>query len=283
MLAPVAAGLPLRTAIDGIDGSGRWLVEGALWLGWFVAVVATLTPHPISLTAIRILGPTLTGIGLLAIGSAASTAALTVTIGYGVVLTAVGLLPAIGDIMVNGSSYGAERRMALRTPAVAYLGPIPLAWLTVFVGLTGWAIIYDRWHPLAGIAAAGVGAVLAWFGGRVLHQLARRWIVFVPAGFVVHDPFQLAEPVLLPRASIARLGPAEIGSDSEGLDLSAGSLGLALNVETTEPMTFGVLRNRDVETTKSTKLVFSPSLPGALLTEARVRGIKIGGPPTPDP
>lgn len=277
LIAPLPAGTQLRRSLDGVDTPGRWLFEGALWLGWFVGSVATLTPHPVSLTAIRCLAPTLAGVGVLFAVSVGWTAGLAVAIGYSALLTAVSLLPTIGDVMVNGSAYGSERRMALRTPAVAYLGPIPVAWLAVFVGLTGWALAFNGLHPVAGIAIAVVGAALVWFGGRVLHQLARRWIVFVPAGFVVHDPFQLAEPVLLPRASISRLGPAEIGSDADGLDLSAGSLGLALEVEIEEPTTFGVLRNRNVETTNSKKLVFSPSLPGALLSEARIRGIKIKG------
>ncbi|MDH4277478.1 MAG: hypothetical protein OEW83_05280 [Acidimicrobiia bacterium] len=276
-LAPLAAGSQLRGSLDGVGTPGRWLIEGALWLGWFVGAVATLTPHPVSLTIIRCLAPTVAGTGMLFAVSVGWTRGLAVTVGYGALLTAISLLPTVGDVMVNGSAYGSERRMALRTPAVAYLGPIPIAWFMVFAGLTGWAPAFNAVHPVAGVAAAIVGAVAVWFGGRLLHQLARRWIVFVPAGFVVHDPFQLAEPVLLPRGSISRLGPAEVGSDADGLDLSAGSLGLALEAETGEPITFGVLRNRNVQTTKAKKLVFSPSLPGALLSEARIRGIKIKG------
>ncbi len=274
-LAPLAAGIQLRSSLDRLDSPGRWLMEGVLWLGWFVGSVATLTPHPVSLTIIRSLAPTVAGVGVLLGVSVGWTSGLVTAIGYGGLLTAVSLLPTIGDVMVNGSAYGSERRMALRTPAVAYLGPIPVAWSAIFIGLTGWALLFNGVHPVAGLVAAIVGAALVWFGSRLLYQLARRWIVFVPAGFVVHDPFQLAEPVLLPRRSINRLGPAEVGSELDGLDLSAGSLGLALEVETSEPMTYGVLRNRNVETTKSKKLVFSPSLPGALLSEARIRGIKI--------
>ncbi len=276
-LAPLVAGAPLSTALRGVDSPGRWLMEAALWVGWFVAIVASLTPHPVSLTIIRLLSPTLAGVGALVGVATGWTAGLAITIGYGLVLTALALLPSIGDTMVNGSAYGSERRMALRTPAVAYLGPIPLAFVAFFVGVTGWAVILDRWHPIAGALAAGVGAALAWVAARLAHQLARRWIVFVPAGFVVHDPFQLSEPVLLPRGSITRLGPAEVGAETDGLDLSAGSLGLALEVETAEPMSFGLLRNRRIDVTESQRLVFSPTLPGALLSEARIRGIKIEG------
>ena len=276
-LGPLVAGPNLRDALDHVDEPGRWLMEGALWFGWFVAVVATLTPHPMGLTAIRILSPAVAGVGILLGLTVGWSAGLGVTVGFGAVLSAIALSPIIGDLMVNGSAYGSERRMALRTPAVAYLGPIPLTWLAVFAGLVGWAPALGGLGPMAAVPAGLLGGVVVWFGARLLHQLARRWIVFVPAGFVVHDPFQLAEPVLLPRSSITRLGPAEVGAETDGVDLSAGSLGLALDVETAEPMTFGLLRNRNIETTSSTKLVFSPSLPGAVLSEARIRGIKIGG------
>ncbi len=305
LLAPAVGG-PLLDALDQVDTPGRWLMEGGLWLGWFVAMVAVLTPHPVTLTIVRLLSPSVTGLAVLLGLTTGWTVGLSVVAGYGLLLTAVALLPTVGDLMVNGSAYGSERRMALRTPAVAYLGPIPLAWLVFFIGLTGWAVIFTASHPVAGIVAAVVGAIAVWLSARLLYQLARRWIVFVPAGFVVHDPFQLAEPVLLPRSSISRLGPAEVDVDvdvevevdvdvdvdatsgtgsedhPERLDLSAGSLGLALEVETHEPMSFGVLRNRNIEVTNSSKVVFSPSLPGALLSEARIRGITIKGSSTVD-
>jgi hypothetical protein len=158
-----------------------------------------------------------------------------------------------------------------------------VAWLVVFAGLVTWAVLLagERYWPAAAAALVGAGAV--WAGARLLHQLARRWIVFVPAGFVVHDPFQLVDPVLMARAKITRLGPAEVsdlppvdGGDPV-LDLTAGSLGLALEVESSESVLFGVRANGRVETEKAAKVVFSPTLPGALLSEARIRGIKIRG------
>ena len=95
----------------------------------------------------------------------------------------------------------------------------------------------------------------------------------------------LVDPVLVARAKISRLGPAEVvdnaGSSHDEaattLDLSAGSMGLALEVESTEPLLFGVRRNGRVDTETAAKVVFSPTLPGALLSEARIRGIKIRG------
>ena len=44
---------------------------------------------------------------------------------------------------------------------------------------------------------------------RALHGLSRRWIVFVPAGLVIHDPLTMSDAVLFPRRSIVSLGPAD--------------------------------------------------------------------------
>jgi hypothetical protein len=300
---PIIVGPSLRTALETLDSTPQLILEIALWIVWFVGLVACLTPHPLSLTMVRILAPAVVGFavisGLRGGWGAASVAAL----GYGTLLTATVLLPAIGDVMVNGSAYGSERRMALRTPAVAIIGPIPIAWTVTFVGLVAWALLVaDERYWMAGTAAA-LGAVAVWAAGRLLHQLARRWIVFVPAGFVIHDSFQLVDPVLMARAKIIRLGPAELTTGTDGksiddadarpgaadqsadesgvsvdrLDLSAGSLGLAVEVESSDPVLFGVRENHQVNTKKSARVVFSPTLPGALLSEARIRGIKIRG------
>ena len=56
-----------------------------------------------------------------------------------------------------------------------------------------------------GAVALVVGAVAVWWGVRVLHGLSRRWVVFVPAGMVVHDPLALVDPVLVPRAALRSL------------------------------------------------------------------------------
>ena len=79
-----------------------------------------------------------------------------------------------------------------------------------------------------------VGVPLAAVAIRALHGLSRRWVVFVPAGVVLHDLQALVDPVLFPRTSIRRLGPAPADGDG-AVDLTQGSLGLALELELVEP------------------------------------------------
>jgi hypothetical protein len=124
---------------------------------------------------------------------------------------------------------------------------------------------------VVGVLALAAGLPAAWWGARVLHSLARRWLVFVPNGVVVHDPLTLSEPVLLPRTIVRPLGPAPAGSDA--LDLTGGASGLALEVRLTEPVTLvPVARGRrPAEMTDVDALLVTPSRPGRVLTEARRR------------
>ena len=104
---------------------------------------------------------------------------------------------------------------------------------------------------------------------RALHGLARRWVVFVPAGLVLHDPHALVEPVLFPRRSIRRLGPAPADAGAGRRDLTQGALGLALELELAEPVAISPRRaDRTVQVESVGRLLFTPTRPGALLGEA---------------
>lgn len=283
---PAATGYGLAKTFDHLNDGPKLGIELWWWAAWFAGLVATLVPNPISLTAIRILAPASTAACLVAgfVGDRWPTA-LIVSVAWSLLVTTIAFMPTTGDPMINGSAYGSERRMALRAPGFALVGPIQLAWLLAAIGLLA--------PPLAMAANAGLIIILAlvfaggalWVSGKMLHQLAQRWIVFVPAGFVVHDPVQLLDAVLLRRSAIATFGPAvDVGTDAEidRTDLTGGAIGLALGVDLVEPTEITLRRSglsssdQTAKLIKTAALVFTPSLPGALLTEARVRGIKIG-------
>lgn len=288
LLASVVVGNGLNQWLDGRASLPALLVEILLWFGWFVVLVAVLTPSPRSLTICRIAGPAAMGVSIVSAFSTAWTSASVLAVGFAALFSGLVFLPLFGDRMINGSAYGSERRMALRPTAAVLLGPAQLAWLLVFVGLiTGPALLLNERYVLAGFAAV-VGVVLIWAGGRILHQLARRWIVFVPAGFVIHDPMQVVDAVLFRRHDIKSLGPALLENEptwSSGVtasaaprrtDLSGGALGLALEVALKESVPIGRRTKDGMTNVETGNVVFSPTLPGALLSEARIRGIKIG-------
>ncbi len=286
LIAPLMIGPAIRAALDEIGGGRALTLEIAAWAFWFVVLVATLAPSTPALTVARAGTPIAVVIAAIsAVPVGGVTTAVSVAVGGAALATALVFLPTFGDRMINGSAYGSERRMALRPPAFALVGPAQLAWLAVCLGVLGGPVLLaGGWTIAAAIAAViGVGAV--WAGGRVLHQLARRWIVFVPAGFVIHDPVGLVDAVLLRRNVITALGPAVVdtadapdagpGNDAV-LDLSGGALGLALAVAIDEPTPVTVRERGQARNTEAGRLIFTPTLPGALLSEARIRGIKIG-------
>ncbi len=111
---------------------------------------------------------------------------------------------------------------------------------------------------------------------RSLHGLSRRWVVFVPAGMVLHDPLTLLDPALFPRRTIESLRPAP--ADSDSLDLTMGALGLTLELILTEkiPMTRAKPGKVFGEQGASARLLFTPTRPGQVLEEATRRRVPVG-------
>ena len=274
--APLVAGPGLTTLLDGRPEGPALAVEIGLWAAWFAVLVATLVPSPHSLTLCRIAAPAGVGLALIALFARGPEVAVVASLVWTALFTALVFLPLFADRMVNGSAYGSERRMALRPPGFAIVGPVQLAWLAVFAGLVlpGGLLLAERW--VAAVVAGVVGAVAVWAGWRVLHQLSGRWVVFVPAGFVIRDPMTLVDAVLFRRNTVAALGPALTGGETDGrTDISGGARGLALEVALKEPAPISLRVRNEARPVEVENLVFTPSLPGAMLSEARIRGLKI--------
>lgn len=271
-----AIGLGFREIFDNTPDGLASATEVLLWGTWFVGLVALLAPSTLALTALRVVAP----VGIIAplLGATLSqtwTGSVIGAIGVGTLTTVLAMTAQVGDPMVNGSAYGPERRLALRPPAALLVGPIQLAWILVFVGISSGPLLVANGNYLTGGIALVLGLPIAGQAIRSLHQLSRRWIVFVPAGFVIHDFWVLAESILLRRSQIRALGPSALDVGNY-LDLSANSQGLALMVQLDAKVPLALRAKREVQTFSAHRLVFTPTLPGALLHEARVRGVKIG-------
>lgn len=268
--------LTFADIFDAATGSVRNLSEVMLWAGWFVGLVCLLAPSTVSLTIFRIVAPMSIGAPLLGATLASTwTTGVLAGLAVGLPVTVLALSNQVGDIMVNGSAYGPERRLALRPPASLLLGPIQLAWLACVAGLVTGPLLLANSNWISGSIALVIGWLVAIQTAKSLHQLSRRWIVYVPAGFVIHDFWVLAESVLLRRNQIRALGPMALDVGNF-LDLGANSHGLSLMVQLDEKIPLALRANKDIQTFSAHRLVFVPSLPATLLKEARVRGIKIG-------
>lgn len=273
-LLPLTAGGVLGDALDGASGPVRLVASGGLWLGWAAGVVATLIPHAVSLTATRVLAPAALA---AVVGAAAAGHFSALAAGWVPVAAAWTFAPAWGTRCVNGPAYPNERRFLLRAPAPLLLGPLPLAWALMAAGTGAGPLLLAARRWGWGAAALAVGGPLAVVLARGVHNLSRRWAVFVPAGVVLHDPITLAEPVLLPRATVARLGPAFAGA-SDALDLTQRAYGLVLEVRLSRAASLNLLRppRREAEGVESTALRITPTRPGLFLDEARRRRFAVG-------
>jgi hypothetical protein len=274
-LLVVVAGPVLAAALDGWSSPVRTAASLLLWAVWAATLVALLVLHPVSLTVIRVVTP----LALVAVVWAAIVAdhgvgavARGVAVALVVLVVANVFLPETGLVFVNGSAYPNERRFPLRAPGSLLLGPLYLAW-ALLAGLPVAAVLLladGRWVVGAVTAVLAGGAVYVL--GRSLHGLSRRWVVFVPAGLVLHDTMSLADPVLFPKTKIASIDVAP--ADTEALDLTMRSPGLAVQLDLSEdaPLVLAGGPSRRIgDTVPTSSLLFTPSRPGGVVAEARHR------------
>ncbi|HEX9682021.1 MAG TPA: hypothetical protein VGA13_02980 [Acidimicrobiales bacterium] len=273
---PFTVGDALAGALAGADATTARALSSTAWVAWAAVAVAAAVPRSVVLTAIRIAAPAPLAVAVVvAIGHDPSPLALA----SGTTVAVMTVAPGLAPFYIGGSAYGSELRAPLRLPPALLLGPLPLGWLAVAGGSTAPVVLLAdrRWLPA--VIATVVGVPIALVAVRAVHGLARRWLVFVPAGVVLHDPYTLADPVLLPRSMIELIGPAPARSDA--LDLTAGAWGLAIEVRLREPLTLtlarhGFRRRQRGDTGRCSRLIVTPTRPGRVLREADRRGIPLG-------
>lgn len=272
VLGPVAIG----DALDGRSTPVVLTVAIGAWLGWTAAAAALLIRRDVALTAARTLVPG--GLAAVVVSAALGSevdATDLVAVAVAALATMVLFTPTIGAQWVDGSSYGPEQRFPLRAPVLVGSVLAPVTWVLVVLAVTTGPLLLASRQWAFGALATLVGAAIASAGLRSLHQLARRWIVLVPVGLVIHDPLTMPEPQLVLRRMIDRLGPAPADTDAD--DLTAGAAGLALQIDLREPLDLLVRnRGRGTEARSSTRLICTPSQPNRLLEAARDRRIPIG-------
>lgn len=284
LLAVLASG-PLADALAGAAAGTAAVAWAVAALAWTAALVAMLVPRSAGLTVVRLLVPAaLVALGgAAAVGDARSPLDLLALLAAAVA-TLVVLSPWTIDAFVDGSSYGPERRLALRTPLPVLLVAIA-TWAATAAGVAAGPLLLasERW--VLGAAALLVGAPVAALGARALHQLSRRWLVLVPTGMVLHDQLTMPEPQLFLRQTMRRLGPALVdASDADAPDdvtdavedLTAGASGLVIELELTEPVELLVRSGRGTTLRPVTRVRFSPGRPAELLAEAKRRRLPVG-------
>lgn len=277
---PLTAGSSFADALAGRSTAVALTAAIGLWSLWLIGLIASLVPSSVSLTTIRILMPA----SVIAAGWAAVSApdgtdiAHSSALGVTSLCAVLSLSAAVGYMFINGSSYGDERRFPLRPPGPVVLGPLELVWV-VMTGTTlaGPMLLAARaWIPGAIVSVVAVATCVG--GARALHQLSRRWLVFVPAGVVLVDRSTLLDALLVQRHTLRSIGPA--AEDSSAIDLSAGAIGLQLELRLTDtdsiiPTPARRNRRQVIEPVEVDAVRFTPSRPGWVLEAASERRLTV--------
>lgn len=269
IVLPFTVGSALAGELDARSAAVRSVASVLAWTGWVGALVASLVPHPVSLTVLRMATP-----------AAAVVTAFEPTLAAVVataVLVMVVFAPETGRHFVNGPAYPNERRYPLRVPGPLLVGPLALAWVATIGAPVAGVLLLAAGRWVGGVLVLAGGVPLAVVLGRSIHALSRRWVVFVPAGVVLHDPITLADPILFRRQTVERLAPAGADADRVALDLTAGATGLALELVLRDEVEMVLQRagRRSGETVTSARLLFTPTRPGAVVEEATSRRVPV--------
>lgn len=274
---PLTAGAALGAGLDGRSSAVQQTASVGLWAAWVVVLVATLVPHPVSLTVVRVAAPgaLVAVVAVVAGGPVDEPATVAIAMAGALVVVGVAFLPETAMPFVNGPAYPNERRFPLRVPGPVLLGPVEVAWLVVVVVPAAGVLAIAAGAWVLGGVLVGLGVPTAWVLARSLHALSRRWVVFVPAGLVLHDPLALADPVLFEKKLVESLHLAP--ADTDSLDLTKGAFGMALELVLKEkvPMVLMVPGNRAGEAGSSARLLFAPTRLGAVVEEAAARGLRV--------
>lgn len=281
LVLPVVAGPALADALADRSRGVQVVASTMAWLCWGAVLAASLVPRTVTLTVVRALAPVAVLLCTWAAGASDELAFGLAGVVLAVLAAIAALAPTTADAFVDGSSYGDERRVALRVPMAMAVGPVPIAWALAAAGLVTGPLLLAAEQWVAGGLALVLGVPVVVAVVLRLHVLSRRWLVFVPAGVVVHDPLAMAEPVLLQRHLLRRIGPADASAASPdgggALDLTGGALGLALELRTAEPFTVGLRQGREtVETTGVPAVLVTPGRPATTLEVAAQRKLPVG-------
>jgi len=269
------AGPLLAEALDPRSAAVRTTASALLWSGWFAGLCGAMVPHPIALTVLRLVAPGAVVAALLAAFASEADARAAMGLASAVLAVLLAFAPATGVAWVNGPAYPNERRYPLRPPTPLLFGPLELSWAVAVGGPVAGALLLAARQWVAGAVVLAVCLPLAALLGRSLYGLARRWVVFVPAGLVLHDPLALVDPVLFTKEHVRALGPAE--PDTDALDLTQRAAGLVLQLTLDAPASLLLSgpKNRSTKAVEAGSLLFLPTRPGSVLEEAAARRLPV--------
>jgi hypothetical protein len=230
-LAQAAAVGAYGDALDGRSGAVQLVGAVGLWAGWGAVLVALLVPAVATLTVVRMAVPAAVATSIWAVLAGAGGPAGAAAIALAALAAVLAFSGDLGQVFVQASAYGAEQRLLLRPPP-PWVVIVAATWLLAAAGVLAGPMLLAAGVWWLGLPVLAVGVLVAWQGGIRIHRLSRRWLVFVPAGVVVHDHVVLADAHLFRTIDLARIGLAMEGTGAA--DFTGGALGPALEIELRE-------------------------------------------------
>ncbi len=276
VLVAVVGGRAIEAAVDGRSTAVRWVAGVGGWAVWGLVLGALLIASVRSLTIVRVGAPVSAAAAVAVVVAGVSAADLLSFVVPAAITLLVVFTAEFGQSFVQASAYGDEERFPLRPPAAVGVAAV-ITWVVWAAALVAGPLLLAARSWIAG----GVVTLVAVAGTVVLaprwHRLARRWLVLVPAGIVVHDPVVLADTVSLRTNQVRRMRLAP--DSTEAADLTGPASGYAVEIETTETVTavFAFTpREPNGRAIHLTAFLVSPSRPGQALAAASRRHLPVG-------
>lgn len=245
------------------------------WAVWGVVVIASYISHPITLTVLRIGIPVVTGFMIFVAVTQGFSGSQIISAAVSVAVLLLSFSAEIGGIYVQASAYGDEKRFALRPPVVL-VAPILLSTMVADLSIIALPLLVAaRNWTVAAVALVGLYLSVRYLLPRI-HLLSRRWLVFVPAGVVVHDEIVLSINLMIKKQDLAQIQLAR--DDSAAADLSALTWGVPLEFSFNKPLdvalsSIGAKHLNSVSAIHATSIIIAPSRPGAVLTAYKTKNI----------
>lgn len=272
----IVGGRAIEAAVDGRSSAVRWVAGVGGWAVWGLVLGALLIASVRSLTIVRVGAPVSAAAAVAVVVAGVSAADLLSFVVPAAVAVLAIFSAEFGRSFVQASAYGDEERFPLRPPAAVGAAAV-VTWVVWAAAVVAGPLLLAAQSWIAG----GVVSLVAVAGTVVLaprwHRLARRWLVLVPAGIVVHDPVVLADTVSLRTNQLRRMRLAP--KSTKAADLTGPASGYAVEIETTETVTavFAFTpREPNGRAIHLTAFLVSPSRPGQALAAAARRHLPVG-------
>lgn len=237
------------------------------WVVWGAVVIASFISHPITLTVLRIGTPVVAAFIVFVAVTQGSSGSQIIGAAVGVAILLLSFSAEIGGIYVQASAYGDEKRFALRPPVVL-IAPVLLSVLLADLSILGLPMLVaaKNW-AVAIIALIGFFISIKYLLPRI-HLLSRRWLVFVPAGIVVHDEIVLSINLMIRKQDLLQMQLAR--DNSAAADLSALTWGVPLELSFNKPLdvslsAIGAKHLKAVSAIHAQSVLIAASRPGSVL------------------